>query len=82
MPGFPLAVCGSDVRPHVALVSAERSAGLRTPLRKHTKSVPLDSVLLAQSRMLQPKGCTPNWARTGPRYVEHPVALHAGQAGA
>jgi Transposase len=44
---------------HVVLVSAERSADLRTYYAKHTKSDRLDSVLLARLPMLHPEGLRP-----------------------
>ena len=43
----------------VVLVSAERSADLRTYYAKHTKSDRLDSVLLARLPMLHPEGLHP-----------------------
>jgi transposase len=44
---------------NVVLVSAERSADLRTYYAKHTKSDRLDSVLLARLPMLHPEGLHP-----------------------
>ena len=55
----PLAAWFRRQGAHVVLVSAERSADLRTYYAKHTKSDRLDSVLLARLPMLHPEGLHP-----------------------
>ena len=52
----PLAAWFRRQGANVVLVSAERSADLRTYYAKHTKSDRLDSVLLARLPMLHPEG--------------------------
>ena len=55
----PLAAWFRRQGANVVLVSAERSADLRTYYAKHTKSDRLDSVLLARLPMLHPEGLHP-----------------------